>query len=251
MFLGIENASKDRFKYLGRTHLPTHNVSAIENFVRAGVTPWFNFMLFDVDCTLTDVHATPDMAERHPDLRWNVRRTEVYSGTALKSRLKVEGLLKVDWRSYGYRMRDVRAELMFRLVRVSLHERALALESLLNRLISLGFARQLHEHFYADAATGALAAESLAIGRAMRLDTVERLREIAAFVAGPRLPSYADARRFAVEQAIAVGAMYMPLRVRVESIWKALHTRGHAEEAQRTRRAVGRVHGHFGIAAGS
>lgn len=251
MFLGIENASKERLKYLGRTHLPMHNVSAIDNCVRAGVTPSFNFMLFDADCTIEDVHATLAMAEVHPDLPWNVCRTEVYSGTALKNRLAAEGLLEGDWRSYGYRMRDLRAELMFRILRVSLHERALALESLLNRLISLGFARQLHEHFYPDASTHTLAAEAVSIGRAVRLDTVRRLREIAAFVSGPALPSSADARSFAIDQGFAVGAFDMPLRVRVEALWKALHVRGRNEERRRTHTANPRVHAHFGIAAGS
>jgi hypothetical protein len=85
---------------------------------------------------------------RQPRLPWNVCRTEVYSGTALRDRLEAEGRLEGDYRSYGYRMRDSRAEVLFRIVRVSLHERALAIESLLNRLISLSFARQLDERYF-------------------------------------------------------------------------------------------------------
>ncbi len=45
---------------------------------------------------------------------------------------------------WGYRMTDPNAELLFRILRVSLLERALATTSLHNRLVSLAFAWQLH-----------------------------------------------------------------------------------------------------------
>jgi anaerobic magnesium-protoporphyrin IX monomethyl ester cyclase len=254
MFLGIENASAPRLKYLGRTHLPMHNRSAIQNCVEAGLTPSFNFMLFDPDCSLDDIAATLDMAEKYPELPWNVCRTEVYSGTSLKGRLEQEGRLEGNWRSYGYRMRDERAEVMFRIVRVSFHERALAIESLLNRLISLSFARQLHEHFYEDGVTRAIAEEALAIGKLVRSDTVERLRHLHAFVSAEALPSNLEAQRFAIDQGFAMGAFDMPLRVRVEALWNRLHNRGRQKEGHRdpnTNAASEGMRRDFGIAAGS
>src|SRR5262249_48865252 len=141
-----------------------------------GIVPSFNFMLFDPDCSLDDVAATLDMADHHLDLPWNVCRTEVYSGTALRSRLEAEGRLEGDYRSYGYRMRDARAEGMVRVMRVSLHERALALESLLNRLISLSFARQIHDRFFPGEVTAELGRAVVDLGVEVRKDTVTALR---------------------------------------------------------------------------
>ena len=148
VFLGVESASPERLDYLGRTHEPEHNDSAIAALRAEGLVPSFNFMLFDPDCSLDDLEHTLAMADQHLDLPWNVCRTEIYSGTALRERLEREGRLQGDYRSYGYQMRDPRAEVLFRIVRVALHERALAIESLLNRLISLSFARQLHMRFF-------------------------------------------------------------------------------------------------------
>jgi len=250
MFLGVENASAKRLAYLGRTHLPMHNDSAIESCRAAGITPSFNFMLFDPDCTLEDVGTTLDMAERNLDLPWNVCRTEVYSGTALRTRLAAEGRLEGDWRSWGYRMKDERAELMFRIMRVSLHERALAIDSLLNRLISLSFARQLHTQFFPSETTAAMDRAVTEIGIEARRDTVARLRQAMALVANVPLRDNSAMRRFAVEQGLAIGAMDMPLRATTGSLWDHFHARGRLRE---TRPGADAKKGRSGfeIAAGS
>src|SRR5262249_27530037 len=104
MFLGVESATAARLDYLGRTHQPADNRTAIAVCRDHGIVPSFNFMLFDPDCSLDDIDATLDLAEEHLDLPWNVCRTEVYSGTALLARLAEEGRLEGDYRSYGYRM---------------------------------------------------------------------------------------------------------------------------------------------------
>ena len=249
MFLGVENASEKRLTYLGRTHLPMHNHSAIANCRAAGITPSFNFMLFDPDCSLEDVSTTLDMAAEHPDLPWNVCRTEIYSGTALRQRLAAENRLVGNWRSWGYRMRDERAELMFRIVRVSFFERALAIDSLLNRLISLSFARQLHNELLPSSTTDALDRAVTELGVAIRRDTVTRLRQTLAFAADrPSDPKLV--MRYAVEQGLAIGAHDMSLRANVEALWNQLDARGRLL-MQRRGLAPTRARSGFGVAAGS
>jgi radical SAM superfamily enzyme YgiQ (UPF0313 family) len=232
LFTGVENASEARLDYLGRTHLPIHNVTAIERCLAHGITPSFNFMLFDPDCSLEDVATTLDLAERYLELPWNVCRTEIYSGTALRERLAAEGRLEGDYRSYGYRMRDARAEAMFRILRVAFHERALAISSLLNRLISLSFARQLHEHFFPGPATDGLAAEIRAVTRAVRRDTLDRLRAMLAFASKEDPRDKERLRRFAVSEALAIGAYDAPMRIKAGHLWLALHARGRRRSAR-------------------
>jgi radical SAM superfamily enzyme YgiQ (UPF0313 family) len=226
MFLGVENASAPRLAYLGRLHLPLHNDRAIDNLRAAGVVPSYNFMLFDPDCSLDDVSATLAMAERTLDLPWNVCRTEVYSGTALRQRLEGEGRLEGDWRSWGYRMRDERAEVMFRVMRVSFHERAFAVDSLLNRLISVSFARQIHDELLPSAEASEMSRAVTDLGVRVRADTVRRLRELLDVVKSPAWRDAKAMRRFAVDQAFAIGAHDMPLRAEVENLWDRYHARG-------------------------
>ena len=140
LFLGIENPVAERLAYLGRLHRPEHNRRALELCRRAGIHTSFNLMLFDPESPLEHVAECADFAAEHLDIPWNVCRTEIYPGTDLFARLSSGKRLEGDFRSWGYRMLDARAELAFRILRVCLHERAFSHESLLNKLISLAFA---------------------------------------------------------------------------------------------------------------
>lgn len=251
LFLGIENASAARLAYLGRTHLPLHNDSAIAHCREHGIVPSFNFMLFDPDTSLDDASATLDLAAQHVDLPWNVCRTEIYSGTALRARLEAEGRLRGDYRSFGYLMRDTRAEVMFRILRVSLHERAFEMESLLNRLISLSFARQIHQHFFAGSATDALSREVTELGSAVRADTVASLRRTLEFVATDAAADAARVRRFAVAEALELGRKDMPWRSHTERLWRHFTARGTLLSARRGLMPPARARADWQVASGS
>lgn len=251
LFLGIESANEERLSYLGRTHEPSDNENAIRACRNAGIMPSFNFMLFDPDSTLEDLEATLTLAERHLDLSWNVCRTEIYSGTALRDRLEQEGRLRGDYRTYGYEMRDPRAEVLFRILRVSLNERALSLDSLLNRLISLSFSRQLHEVYFPGEHTASLAARIRELCVSARGDTVRAIREAMAFVQAHDVADAAQVRRFAVAQALAVNAQDAERRRQLEELWQYLQVRGLEMMKQRGVRSFPRVQADFGIAAGS
>ena len=250
MFLGVENAAAQRLDYLGRTHLPIHNDSAIERLRAASIVPSFNFMLFDPDCSLGDIEATIDLAERHLDLPWNVCRTEVYSGTQLLEQLRAEGRLEGDYRSYGYLMRDERAEVMFRILRVAFHERALAVDSLLNRLISLSFGRQLHDHFYPGEPTERLSRAISELTVEVRRDTVERLRSLLAYVREADVHDRKAVRRYALEIGLAIGRTDHDHRRRTDDLWRSLNARGIARE--RGRGALASLErASYAVAAGS
>jgi radical SAM superfamily enzyme YgiQ (UPF0313 family) len=251
LFLGVESASSERLGYLGRTHQPADNRSAIQACRDLDIVPSFNFMLFDPDCSLGDIDETLELADQHLDLPWNVCRTEIYSGTALRDRLEAEGRLEGDYRSYGYRMRDDRAEVLFRILRVSMHERALAMESLLNRLISLSFARQLHERYFPGAATDELSRRATEIGIEARRDTVRAIREALDFVRSERVDDEVRVRKFAVAQALAVNGADRERRRRTEELWQHLHLRGRMLMRMGGVVPADQVRNGWGVAAGS
>ncbi len=251
VFLGVESSSPERLEYLGRTHQPDDNTRAIRNCRDAGIVPSFNFMLFDPDCTLADIEATLRLADDNVDLPWNLCRTEIYSGTALRDRLEREGRLSGDYRSYGYRMADEHSELLFRILRVSLHERALAIESLLNRLISLSFARQLHETYFPGAQSEALGRVAHEIGVEARRDTLRAVREAMRFVESDEAREPGRLQRFAVQQALAINSADRERLRRTEELWQHFSLRGATLMAQRGLRLPTETQGHFGVASGS
>jgi anaerobic magnesium-protoporphyrin IX monomethyl ester cyclase len=225
LFLGVESAVAERLAYLGRSHQPVDNQRAIALCHAHDIVPSFNLMMFDPDCRLEQVMETIAFAREHLELPWNLCRTEIYSGTKLQQRLRAEGRLLGHWRSYGYRMRDERAELLFRILRVALYERAFAFDSLLNRLISLSFARQLHEHFFPGPATGQLSREVLALVRAVHADTLTMVDEAHALATGASTrPEQVQGR--ATEMALAATRRALPWYGQVDRLWHRFHVRG-------------------------
>ncbi|MDD5308804.1 MAG: radical SAM protein [Deltaproteobacteria bacterium] len=228
VFLGVENASAARLEYLGRTHRPEDNARAIALCREHGVRPSFNLMMFDPDAALGDVATTIDFASANVDLPWNACRTEIYSGTRLLKRLRAEGRLEGDYRSYGYTMRDLNAEIMFRIMRVSFHERAFAFDGLLNRLISLSFARQVHERFFPGPITQVFSRDVDALIAEVHCDTVDEMRRTLDFASRADPSDSEGVRAFAVEAALAMNARALPWNERFERLWGRLSSRGAA-----------------------
>jgi len=226
VFLGVENAVDERLAYLGRHHRHEDNLRAIQLCREHGIVPSFNLMLFDPDCSLEDVAHTLAFARETIDLPWNMCRTEIYSGTPLLQRLQSEGRLAGDYRSYGYRMRDARAELMFRILRVALHERAFAFDSLLNRLISLSFARQLHERLFPGPESRQLSDETFALMRAVHADTLQILQQAFAMAEPPDRVDAAETQREAVAMALAASRRDLDWYARAGQLWEYCHVRG-------------------------
>ncbi len=226
MFLGVESDDADRLRYLGRTHGPEQNRAAIEICLENRIRPSFNLMMFDPESSLEQVATTVDLAGRYPTLPWNICRTEIYSGTTLLKQLRAEGRLLGDYRTYGYRIRDERAEAMFRIMRVSFHERAFAVDSLLNKLISISFARQVHEEFYGGRATDEINSSVDSLIEDTHVDSVVEMRRIMDFVAATPIEDSEAIRDFAVKQALEMTDRDLRFHDRFRKLWSLLNARG-------------------------
>ncbi|MBX7192849.1 MAG: B12-binding domain-containing radical SAM protein [Sandaracinaceae bacterium] len=226
LFMGVESASAARLAYLGRLHQPHHNREALARCRAHGIHPSFNFMLFDPDCALEDVAETLRFAQDNVGLPFNYCRTEIYSGTGLLDRLRDEGRLLGDYRSYGYVMRDPRAELMFRVLRVCLHERAFAYDSLLNKLISLSFARQIHLRFFPGPRTDAMDRAVDALMAAAHEDTLRILWAAHDLAARDGDNDERRVRDLALELAFDAGQRDLPWHVEAQQLWDTLNVTG-------------------------
>ena len=235
LFLGVEHSVERRLSYLGRRHRHRHNLDAIARLKAAKLRPSFNLMIFDPECTLEEVGAVMDFGASCAEIPWNICRTEVYPGTELFRNLKAAGRLQGDYRTYGYTMTDQRAEVLFRILRVSLNEHAFDVDSLLNKLISLSFSRQIHEHYLPGKTTTEVSeAVDRLIVEAHRA-TVSEIGAAIRFVAGEPGASFASVRRFAAEQAERLAAVDAGRFERVGQMWDYLSARGEAALGQ-TRR---------------
>jgi hypothetical protein len=233
LFLGVENACAERLSYLGRTHRPDDNWRAIALCDEHGIRPSFNLTLFDPDATLAEIATNIDFARRTVHLPWNVCRTEVYSGTALEASLAKEKRLLGDYRSYGYVMKDPRAELMLRILRVAMNERAFAFGSLHNRLISLSFAAQVHAHLLPGKETDALTKEIQRLVVDVHKDSVEVLRQTLGFARAVDLTDANSAHRYALDLGLELGQRDAAWQEQTLRLWAEMHARGLRHEADK------------------
>jgi anaerobic magnesium-protoporphyrin IX monomethyl ester cyclase len=226
LFLGIENASDTRLRYLGRSHRAADCRRALELCRQYGIGPSFNLMLFDPESTLDDVGCNLTFAEENLDLPWNVCRTEVYAGTRIFQELRQQGRLQGDYRSHGYRMRDARSEVMFRILRVSLHERALSRDSLLNRLITLAVSWQMLERVFSPDAVGDLGVEVGKVMIAAHQDTLVQLRQTLDFVRDVAPADSRAVRQHARSTGLAAAARDAAWRSQCDALWARMNLRG-------------------------
>ena len=228
-FIGIENHSPARLRYLGRSHQPEQNERALTLLRENGIGASFNIMLFDPDCCLDDIGKNIDFLSQHLDLPWNICRTELYSGTELVERVAAEGRLLGDYRSYGYVMRDSRAELMFRVLRVCFRQWAFDATSLLNHVITLCYGYQLHRALYPGIDSDELASEIQTLCVDIHADTVELLRLVFEFASRADIEDAPKVRRFAVEAGFDINNRDLAWRKECERYSRLLDSRGWAE----------------------
>ena len=233
LFLGVEHSVDARLAYLGRRHRHSHNVTAIEKLRQAGMRPSFNLMMFDPDCTVADVESVIQFGESCAEIPWNICRTEVYPGTTLYQKLLDADRLQGDYRTFGYTMSDVGAEVLFRILRVSLHEHAFDVNSLLNKLISLSFARQIHEHFLPGPETDRISKEVDALIAASHQATVREIRESIRFVKSRADAGFGDVRAFAASQAERLADADSQRFEQVRQMWDFLSASGEMQLGRR------------------
>ncbi|MBW2459081.1 MAG: cobalamin-dependent protein [Deltaproteobacteria bacterium] len=226
LFLGVEHAVAERLRYLGRSHQPADNQRALQLCADHGIRPSFNLMLFDPDCALEDVAATIDFGAEHLQATWNICRTEIYSGTRLRDRLEAEGRLVGTYRSYGYQIRDERAEVMFRVLRASMQERAFACDSVINRVISLSFARQVQLALFPGGSADALSRFVDELRDDLYGDTVAVLRQALALAAEADLSDRAAIHEATAALALEVARRDGLLGQRADDLWQRLTVRG-------------------------
>jgi Rps23 Pro-64 3,4-dihydroxylase Tpa1-like proline 4-hydroxylase len=129
---------------------------------------------------------------------------------------------------------DSRAEILFRILRMSMHEHAFDVESLLNKLISLSFARQIHERFFPGETTQGLSKEVDRFISAAHETTILEIGNAIRFVRSVQIRDFETVREFAVLQAERIGASDAFLFEKFRQLWNRLFARGqflHHQEA--------------------
>ncbi len=148
LFLGIEAGTAEALKRLGRGQTPDQNVFALEVVNRLDLHTCFNLLILNPDSTLEDFAANVRFLAAHPSNPMNFCRTEVYSGTPLEKKLRLQHRLLGDYWGYDYVIADPRAQSLFEVVFPAFEQRNFGIDGLHHLAMSVDYEHQLLGHFF-------------------------------------------------------------------------------------------------------
>ncbi len=180
LYLGVENTSRPGLIHLGRDVELEQVREALSACSEAGIFVCYNLLVFEPDATLDDLAANLAFVKEHPEHPVNFGRAEPYHGTPLQQRLAAEGNLSGSYLGNGYRVKDDRTELLFRICAAVFRQRNYDADGVHNRVMGIGYLARLLEHFHGQDAEGrhaALLEEATTLTRRIMLESAGFLEE--------------------------------------------------------------------------
>ncbi|MFH1812450.1 MAG: cobalamin-dependent protein [Pseudomonadota bacterium] len=183
LYVGVENASEPGLVHLRRRATRQQVQAALDACAGAGIFACYNLLLFEPDTVLDDVRTNLDFMRDNAHHPVNFCRAEPYMGTRLHADLVARGSFVGDYRSWNYRLRDDRAELLFRICAAAFRQRNFADAGVANRSMSLGYSAKILQHFVGGHEAEELTREATLLTEHIVHNTALHLEEALAFAA--------------------------------------------------------------------
>lgn len=179
LYVGVENTSEASARHLAREVQTRHVRQALAACREAGIFACYNLLVFEPDATVEDVRANVAFIREQAVHPVNFCRAEAYTGTPLHRELARRDALTGSWMGWNYRLKDDRAELLFRVCSAAFRERNFAPEGVANRSMSLGYCAKVLETFYpeTDGQRARLARRAEEVTRSITRETADFLDE--------------------------------------------------------------------------
>lgn len=152
LYVGVENSSAAGAAHLNRSRQFPFIRQALKATRDAGIFACYNLLLFEPETTLADVRENIAFMREHASHPVNFCRAEPYHGTPLHRSLRASGNLSGSYLGWDYRVRDDRAELLFRICSAAFRERNFSPTGIGNRYMGLGYTAKLLEYFHPERA---------------------------------------------------------------------------------------------------
>jgi len=236
VYLGIETASSQGLRTLGRGVDQARNRAALAQLLELGLYACFNLLLFDPDSTVGSLEENVRFLREAAAVPMNFCRTEIYVGTPLHKRMAREGRLRGDSFGWDYTIADPRAEVAFRLFARAFHDRNFRPDGLMNSNLGLGYHLHLLRHFYPRAVTPALLEAAEQTVTRVNLDCVSWLEQILDFARSDRALDPAAVEGQGEWLAAQLARANRDLEAQVDEATRAIIDAARGSQAQTARR---------------
>ena len=217
-YVGIETNSDEGIVSLNRRITPEDNRRAMRILRELEIYNSFNVLIFDPEATLDGVERNLDFLGEHVDIPFNFCRAEVYAGTPLKRILEEQNRLSGDYFAWGYRMRDPRVELLFRMMVVAFNRRNFDSDGVHNLNMGIRCDLEVVRRFHPRVWSGALHDEALALSMEIGADSVAHMRRALSFCRACDPYDALAVKRFSLEMARAVSAADLRFIARMQRL---------------------------------
>jgi anaerobic magnesium-protoporphyrin IX monomethyl ester cyclase len=183
VFLGVESASAQGLRTLGRGVAARQVHDALELLKELGVYLCFNLLAFDPDATPATLEENLGFMERYAEHPHNFGRVELYAGTPLLARLQREGRCRGDYLGSEYEMATTEMQRVFALAMRCFYVRNFAAGALANRLMGTRFDVEVARFFHPERYRPSWLARSEELNGRLARDSVQTMRAIVELVA--------------------------------------------------------------------
>jgi hypothetical protein len=221
-YVGIETNSDEGIVSLNRRITPEDNRRAMRILRDLGIYNTFNVLIFDPEATLDGVQCNLDFLDEHADIPFNFCRAEVYAGTPLKRILEAQGRLTGDYLGWGYRMRDPRVELLFRMMVAAFNRRNFDSDGVHNLNMGIRCDLEIVRRFFPRAWSADLHAAAVSLSTEIGADSVAHMRRALAFCRSCDPYDAKEVKRVSLGLARAVAESDLRFIVRMKEVGRAV-----------------------------
>jgi radical SAM superfamily enzyme YgiQ (UPF0313 family) len=201
VYIGIETNSDEGIISLNRRITSEDNRRALRVLRDLDLYHSFNLLIFDPEATLDGMRRNLDFMQEFGDSPFNFCRAEVYAGTPLQQILTTQGRLEGDYFAWGYRMREPRVELLFRISSTVFASRNFKADGVANLNMGIRVDNEVARHFHPDAWDAAWQARLVDFSRRIAADSEAALRDALAFASTTDLDDHAAAKAYTLALA--------------------------------------------------
>lgn len=201
VYIGIETNSDEGVISLNRRITSADNRRALGVLRDLDLYHSFNLLIFDPEATLDGIRRNLDFMGEFGDAPFNFCRAEVYAGTPLQQILSSQGRLEGDYFAWGYRMRDPRVELLFRISSTVFASRNFKADGVANLNMGIRVDNEVVRHFHPAAWDAAWHERLVDFSRRVAADSERALRDALAFAVDVDLDDYDATKAFTLALA--------------------------------------------------
>jgi radical SAM superfamily enzyme YgiQ (UPF0313 family) len=178
IFLGVENASDRGLNNLGRGSNKEEVELALRFIKNYDMAVTFNLLMFHPRANLEEINQNLIFMKEHYEFASDFGRAEIVAGSPLERYVKSQGLLRGEWPSWDYQIKDKNVEKMYRIIALTFYHSESLYPQLSHQSIALAYHAHVVKKLHGGEIADKYAAESLELIKEINKFKIDNFLEV-------------------------------------------------------------------------